>query len=134
MVFATRRSRRLGILDLIQFSAGFILDLLECLIQRDFGYTTRDIRVTYTHIKEALLREDIKKIVVVAHSQGGIIISLALDNLLSDLPRECIIRLGCFTLNIIDFQKLEIYTFACAANHFNNPKLSSSIESKAAIP
>jgi triacylglycerol esterase/lipase EstA (alpha/beta hydrolase family) len=33
-------------------------------------------------IKEALLDPNIKKVVVIAHSQGGIII-------LSDLPREC---------------------------------------------
>ena len=26
---------------------------------------------------------------VIAHSQGGIVLSMALDNLLSDLPREC---------------------------------------------
>ena len=41
------------------------------------------------HIKNALLNEDIKKVVVITHSQGGIIFSVALDNLLSDLPREC---------------------------------------------
>lgn len=90
--------------------------------------------MAYRYIKEALLRDDMERIVVVAHSQGGIIMSLALDNLLSDLPRECIIRLGCIMLNILDFQKLEIYTFGCAANHFNNPKLSIARESKAAIP
>lgn len=124
----------LGFLLSNPVSGGLILDLAECLIQRDAGYTTRDARVAYAHIKEALLREDLKRVVVVAHSQGGIIISLVLDNLLSDLPRECIIRWGCFTLNILDFKKLEIYTFGCAANHFNNPKLSAAMESKAAIP
>jgi alpha-beta hydrolase superfamily lysophospholipase len=65
------------------------VDLIECLIQRDFGYNTRSVRVLYLKIKEALLNEGLKKVVVVAHSQGGIITSLALDNLLADLPREC---------------------------------------------
>jgi esterase/lipase superfamily enzyme len=40
-------------------------------------------------IRDALLDPAIKKVVVIAHSQGGIIVSMALDNLLSDLPREC---------------------------------------------
>jgi esterase/lipase superfamily enzyme len=41
------------------------------------------------HIRDALLDQKIKKVVVIAHSEGGIIISSALDNLLSDLPRQC---------------------------------------------
>jgi len=28
---------------------------------------------------------------------------------------------------ILDFRKLEIYTFGCAANHFNNPKYKTSL-------
>ena len=75
-------------------SVGIFLDLIECLIQRDFGYATRDARVAYTHIKEALLEESLTKIIIVAHSQGGIVISMVLDNLLADLPRECTIILS----------------------------------------
>ena len=63
--------------------------MIECLIQRDFGYNTKDIRVAYTNIKQALLDPSITKVVVIAHSQGGIVLSNALDNLLADLPREC---------------------------------------------
>jgi triacylglycerol esterase/lipase EstA (alpha/beta hydrolase family) len=40
-------------------------------------------------VKEALLDIKIEKVVLIGHSQGGIIVSMALDNLLSDLPREC---------------------------------------------
>ena len=70
-------------------SAGLFFDLIECLIQRDFGYNTNDVRVAYKKIKPALLDPSITKVVVVAHSQGGIVLSMALDNLLADLPREC---------------------------------------------
>ena len=53
------------------------------------GYQTEDIRLTYMTVKEALLNPKITKVVLIGHSQGGIIVSMALDNLLSDLPREC---------------------------------------------
>lgn len=66
------------------------MDILECFVQRDFGYPTKDIREAYMGIKAALIDDKIKKVVVIAHSQGGIIISSTLDNLLSDLARECI--------------------------------------------
>ncbi|KAI5798575.1 hypothetical protein FPQ18DRAFT_254108 [Pyronema domesticum] len=89
-------------------SYGIIFDLLECLVQRDFSYMTADIRVVYNEIKIALMNESIEKVVLLAHSQGGIIISTALDALYADLPPAA-------------WDKLEIYTFGNAANHFNNP-------------
>ena len=70
-------------------SAGIFFDLIECLIQRDFGYNTNDVHIAYKNIKPALLDSSITKVVIVAHSQGGIVLSMALDNLLADLPREC---------------------------------------------
>jgi hypothetical protein len=87
--------------------------------------------VAYTHLKEALMDEETHKLVVVAHSQGGIVLGMALDSLLADLPRECIHDVD--TRLRIDFKKLEIYTFGCAANHFNNPK-NKIAGDKATIP
>lgn len=111
-----------------------MFDLVECIIQRDFGYTTRDVRVAYTVIKDALLAKEpeLQKVVVVAHSQGGIVLSMALDNLLSDLPREREYPVVFYELNL-DFNKLEIYTFGCAANHFNNPKYKDQ-STKGTVP
>ena len=103
------------------------------MIQRDFGYTTKDIRAAYKHIKEALLDPKLSKVVVVVHSQGGLIMSIALDNLLADLPRSCTLP-RLLHLNPPDFQKLEIFTFGCAANHFNNPRLLKNMDSKSAVP
>jgi len=65
-------------------------DLIECLIQRDIGYNTQDVREAYEKIKMALLDESLTKVVIIVHSQGGIVMSMALDNLLADLPRECV--------------------------------------------
>lgn len=65
-----------------------LADMMECLIQRDFAYNTMDVRMTYDYLKACLCDPTIGKIVLVAHSQGGIIVSMALDYLFADLPRE----------------------------------------------
>jgi hypothetical protein len=72
-----------------EISAGVFFDLIECLIQRDIGYATQDVREAYEKIKLALVDEGLTRVVIIVHSQGGIVMSMALDNLLSDLPREC---------------------------------------------
>ena len=48
------------------------------------------------------------KVVFILHSQGGIEGGLIVDWLLDELPQDAL-------------DKLEVYTFGCAANHFNNP-------------
>jgi triacylglycerol esterase/lipase EstA (alpha/beta hydrolase family) len=77
---------------------GTVFDLVECLIQRCFSYSTKDTRVLYDQLKEILMDKNIRKCVVIAHSQGGIILSTALDSLFADVPSGT-------------FEKLEIYTF-----------------------
>lgn len=63
---------------------GIIFDLIQCIIERNFCYATADIRDSYALIKERLLEEKYKKIVVILHSQGGIEGGLILDWLLSE--------------------------------------------------
>jgi len=78
-----------------------VLDILQCLIQRDVGLTSGCVRNTYKQLRTYLLMRDpkdrdewkYKKIVVVAHSQGGLITSLALDMLYADLADEVLQRL-----------------------------------------
>jgi len=89
-------------------SLGFWLDLVQSIIQRDLEYFTQDGRVCYQVVKDALMEDSVKKIVLLGHSQGGIIVSLVIDRLLAEVPPE-------------KFEKLEVYTFASAANHMNNP-------------
>ncbi|MCJ1386266.1 hypothetical protein MMC17_009392 [Xylographa soralifera] len=90
---------------------GLIADLLECLVQRCLAFNTMDVRVAYDYIKACLLDPTVDKVVLIAHSQGGIIASLVLDSLYADLPCTII-------------SKLEVYTFGSAASHFNDPHLS----------
>ncbi|KAF1999458.1 hypothetical protein P154DRAFT_546248 [Amniculicola lignicola CBS 123094] len=92
---------------------GIIFDLIQCIIERNFVYPTLDIRNSYLLIKERLLQDHHKKVILLLHSQGGIEGGMILDWLLSELPHDTL-------------QKLEIYTFGSAANHFNNPHRTSS--------
>ncbi|KAK7191886.1 hypothetical protein PSPO01_02335 [Paraphaeosphaeria sporulosa] len=87
---------------------GIVFDLLQCILERDFLYATTDIRRSYVTIKASLLDPSNEKVILILHSQGGIEGGMILDWLLGELPRDVL-------------QKLEIYTFGSAANHFNNP-------------
>ena len=89
--------------------------MLECLVQRSFAYKTKDVRVAYSYIKAVLADPTVKKVVLIGHSQGGIIVSLVLDELFAELPTSCM-------------SKLEIYTFGSAASHFSNPLVSLTTE------
>lgn len=91
-------------------TSGIIFDLFQCLLQRNFAYATQDVREAYALIKEALLDGEIKKIVFILHSQGGIEGGLILDWLFAEVSRDAL-------------KRLEVYTFGNAANHFNNPDL-----------
>ncbi|KAJ5535622.1 hypothetical protein N7513_008808 [Penicillium frequentans] len=90
-------------------TSGIIFDLIECLIQRCFTYATADVRDAYPLIKKALLDPDCDKVVLILHSQGGIEGGLVIDWLFDELPQPIL-------------ERLEVYTFANAANHFNNPR------------
>jgi hypothetical protein len=87
---------------------GLIGDIIECIIQRSFSYNTYCTRYSYDYIKARLADPSVKKVVLISHSQGGIIVSMVLDLLFADMPVE-------------NIAKLEVYTFGCAASHFNNP-------------
>ncbi|KAI9881295.1 MAG: hypothetical protein M1830_005581 [Pleopsidium flavum] len=89
-------------------SFGLIVDLMECLLQRCLSYNTMDCRVAYDYVKACLADPTVSKVVLIGHSQGGIIASMVLDKLFGDLPMDSI-------------SKLEVYTFGSAASHFNNP-------------
>lgn len=89
-------------------TSGFIFDIVECLIQRNFGYANSDIRICFKILKDILHNPSKSKVIFILHSQGGIEGGLVLDWLLQELPQDL---LG----------KLEVYTFGSAANHFNNP-------------
>lgn len=89
-------------------TSGIIFDVVECLIQRNFGFATRDVREAYKIVKDKLYNPKHTKVIFILHSQGGIEGGLVLDWLLQELPQDLL-------------AKLEVYTFGNAANHFNNP-------------
>ncbi|KAK4203552.1 hypothetical protein QBC40DRAFT_274508 [Triangularia verruculosa] len=96
------------ILGIHNKTAGILFDVVECCIQRNWQYATKDVRVCYRIIKEKLYDPNNTKVVFILHSQGGIQGSLIIDWLLQELPQDIL-------------AKLEVYTFGNAANHFNNP-------------
>ncbi|KAJ0116206.1 hypothetical protein J7T55_005152 [Diaporthe amygdali] len=97
---------------------GIVFDLLECIVQRTFGYATEDIRRCYVEVKKALCDEKKTKVIFILHSQGGIEGGAIIDWLLQELPQNLL-------------SKLEVYTFGNAANHFNNPYRSAAAQSEA---
>ncbi len=99
---------RRPVLGIHNATYGIPFDVLECMIQRTFGYPTDDIRTAYGQIVKMLADESVKKLVLIAHSQGSIEAGMALDWLYATMSTEQI-------------QKLEIYTFGNAANHWNCP-------------
>ena len=111
---------------------GIIFDLIQCLvstpkpvilehntepsqIQRNFCYSTQDVRDAYALIKEALLNKSYTKVVFILHSQGGIEGGLIIDWLLGEITHD-------------QLNRLEVYTFGNAANHFNNPHRSATAD------
>ncbi|KAI1472077.1 uncharacterized protein F4812DRAFT_467905 [Daldinia caldariorum] len=89
-------------------TSGIIFDLIECIIQRSFGYATTDVRLVYKILKDKLYNPQYTTVVFIIHSQGGIEGGLVIDWLLQEVPQDLL-------------AKLEVYTFGNAANHFNNP-------------
>ena len=87
---------------------GIVGDLVECLIQRALGFYSQETRVAYEYVKSYCADPAVTKVVLIAHSQGGIMAAEILDQLFADLPSDSI-------------AKLEVYTFGNAASHFNNP-------------
>ncbi|KAL4910015.1 hypothetical protein BDW74DRAFT_165276 [Aspergillus multicolor] len=87
---------------------GLLLDILECIIQRDLNYSTRAIRVGRAQLHSALSSPDTTKVVLIAHSQGGIIAGAIIDWLYGELGDEVM-------------GKLEVYTFASAGRILRNP-------------
>lgn len=93
----------------IRDSAGIIFDVIQCLLERCLYFGTSDTRTCFSLISDALLNSEKTKVVLILHSQGALEGSIILDWLINQHPREIL-------------QKLEIYTFGNAANHFNNPR------------
>ena len=69
---------------------GVLGDLFECILQRSFDLFTEETRVCYEYIKAYLTDQQVKKVVLIAHSQGCIMASQILDQLYMDLPAQAL--------------------------------------------
>lgn len=90
---------------LMNRSLGLWFDFLQSILQRNLFLPTRDVRNGYKYVHEAIMNCTLERIVLVAHSQGGIIVSAWVDQLIADLPPALLTR-------------VEVYTFGSAASHF----------------
>lgn len=78
-------------------------DLIECIMDRTFKMGTKVTDSIYEAIITAL--ENYNKVVVLSHSQGGIIVAEIVNRLVNDEKNHELA------------EKLEVYTFASAANY-----------------
>jgi pimeloyl-ACP methyl ester carboxylesterase len=81
---------------------GLGMDLAECIFDRTLEWTTEPAKYVRKNLAKALKDKEKEKVIVIAHSQGGIIVAAALEKLAKKYKQY--------------FHKLEIYTFACPAD------------------
>jgi len=83
---------------------GLLIDLFECMVGRTFNFQTPVSGRLAKCLSRYLLNDNYKRVVLVCHSQGGIIASGAIDLL---IKRQ-----------VTGMNKLEVYTFGSAADKF----------------
>ncbi|KAL1920385.1 uncharacterized protein VTP21DRAFT_762 [Calcarisporiella thermophila] len=91
---------------------GFFSDLFESILQRNLDINTDAVKTAANVIYHDLINDKVDDIVLIAHSQGGIIASLVVD-LLYKNPH------GLHKKKLL--KKLRVCTFASAADDFRNP-------------
>ena len=52
-----------------------------------------DVRIAYDYVKACLSDPTVNKVVLIGHSQGGIIVSQVLDHLYSNVPLNTVSKL-----------------------------------------
>jgi hypothetical protein len=91
---------------------GIIIDMMCMMLYNVMPMMNRSTTtVLYYHLRECLLNSSVRKVIVISHGTGCQIMSTAIDRLHADLPIDVM-------------QKMEIYTFGCAASHLSNPCLT----------
>lgn len=89
----------LNVSPLYNRTNGIFIDLKDCIFERTFDIEDAESKQLYLTLKNTL--EVKEKVIVIAHSQGGIIISQLIEHLLFEDNKN--------------LHKLEVYTFASAA-------------------
>jgi pimeloyl-ACP methyl ester carboxylesterase len=84
---------------------GIVVDIIESFAQRNLHFPTQAARDAADFIRQDI-RNGVNKVVLIGHSQGGIIVSIVLQ-----------------LLNRNELAKLSaVFTFACAVDEFPNPR------------
>ncbi len=94
---------------------GPLSDLLECMLGRTFDFVSAPAEYTLERVSLALANPEKDRVILMGHSQGGIIVS----NVVSGLIER-------FSGDRERMSKLEVYTFASAADHIRiDPELDT---------
>jgi hypothetical protein len=90
-------------------------DLLECVLGRTFDFVSSPAEYALERLSIALSNPEKERVVLIGHSQGGIIVSNVVAGLIERFGGDRT-RLG----------KLEVYTFAAACDHVRtDPELDT---------
>lgn len=101
-----------GVTGILNRSYGLLWDLVEGIFERSFNIETIPVHLTTRVLLPVLRDNNVKKVRLVAHSQGTIVASLVLQKLYVELS---------YTRDQDCLKKLEVYTFANACRDFINP-------------
>lgn len=114
--FLEKRFNR-RIIGIPNVSYGILWDIVESILQRNFNLDTVSVCDASDIIIYKLNNPDVKKVVLLSHSQGTIIANLTIQRIFLILNNTYTNSLQVKNL----MEKLEIYTFACASRYFINP-------------
>jgi hypothetical protein len=96
-------------------SYGILADIVEFLLGRNFKIDTIPVYLTTKTVISELIKEDVKTVRIISHSQGTVIASLVMKKIYMDLSSTNDLNdLKCL-------KKLEVYTFSNACRDFINP-------------
>ncbi|CAG8609894.1 45812_t:CDS:1, partial [Gigaspora margarita] len=106
-----------GVTGILNSSYGIIWDTAETIVSRSFDDETIPVRWASWNIFQALIDENIKKVRLVAHSEGCVIANLVIKKLYWELSYT---EKDLYEEDLLN--KLEVYTFANISREFINPK------------
>ena len=101
-----------GVTGILNRSYGLFWDLLEAIFERSFNIETIPVHLTTRVLLPVLRDNNVKKVRLIAHSQGTIVAYLVMQKLFVELSSTR--EQNCL-------KKLEVYTFANVCRDFINP-------------
>jgi len=97
---------------------GILVDLVECLLGRTFDAASEPCDYLTDRIADSLNYHGYDRVILLCHSQGGIITSNVVEKILRNF------------MGTPELKKLEVYTFGCAADEMDVDELMSIAEGR----